>query len=86
MINADDLTYSEVRHIYVVPLINEFVQKAGIANHVNELLPSSNSDPPIMMTGTLYDDIVEDGDDADGRCYRQVSSLYSYFNVHMTLF
>ena len=81
MMNADDLTYSEVRHMYVVPLINELVQKAGIGHLVSatsniERLQSSSNSDAVTITGTLYDDIVEDGD-ADGRCYRQVSSQYS---------
>ena len=81
MIYAPDLTYSEIRAQYVVPILNELVDKAGISEVVvnNERQRASDASSS-GITGTLFDDIATSGADkhtptnstAGDRCYGEV--------------
>jgi hypothetical protein len=86
MIDASDLTYAEVRLQYVLPLLDEILQKSGLSGIVTniETLPLS-SDPSSSSTlaGTLFDDITAGSRDcsfnagsaysvSSNRCYHEV--------------
>lgn len=60
MIYATDISYSEVRTQYVVPLLNELLQKSGLSGIVTniERISSDPSLPTSAVTGTLFDDIT----------------------------
>lgn len=90
MIDAADLTYADIRLQYVLPLLDEIIQKSGLAGIVTniEKLPSDPSNSS-TLTGTLFDDIAADGRDCSCntksshstgsgssiRCYHEVSRL-----------
>ena len=83
MIYAADLTYQEVRTQYVVPLVNELVQKSGLANVINK--PTSDPSSTSAVTETLFDDVAASKRGgctlemgyaaASSRCYHEVRSI-----------
>jgi hypothetical protein len=83
MIYAADLTASEVRSQYVVPVLHELLLKSGLVGVVGniETLPHQQSSSQ-AITGSLFDDItacIKDGPvknepGTNTRCYAEVRS------------
>ena len=94
MIYAADLKSFEVRSLYVVPLINELLEKSGLADVVCNIENLSTREQSFSsnITGTLFDDIaasvkecIKDhlfvNRNGSTRCYAEVSyELNIWFN------